>query len=84
MKQKFNLKDYTANVNFEEYAELKPKEAIMTNCLQCCSFDEEEVLKCDIKTCPLNILKTKWFKRKRVISHELRETRSRNLKTNRF
>jgi len=60
----FKLYNYTNRTDFSDI-ELTPKEAILAKCYDCCCYDGDEVLMCEIKSCPLMKYKNKWFKKPR-------------------
>ena len=66
-KEKFKLVDYNNKTDFTNI-ELTFKQAILAKCWDCCCYDGKEVKKCDIKHCPLNKFKNKWFKIPRKVN----------------
>lgn len=75
--KKFILADYKDIVeDWSEYEELTPKQAILANCYQCCVYQSTEVSKCVSKSCPLWLLRKKWWKKptkKRELTEEQKE-----------
>jgi len=71
----FKLYNYDKPTDFSEI-ELTPREAILAKCYDCCCYDGNEVLLCDLKTCPLQQFKMKWFKKPR--KRNLNDKRSLN------
>ena len=62
----FRLANYNNPVDFTD-VELTPREAILAKCHDCCCYDANEVLACDIKICPLKKFKDMWYRKPRKV-----------------
>lgn len=77
-KQKITLYEYNELVDFTNYQELTPLQAIKLKCKECCCFNMSDVKRCEIKSCALNQFINR--QRKYNITEADRERRREQLK----
>ena len=59
----FRLSEYNDYVpDFSVYEPLRPSEAVRAMCKQCCVYNTHEARKCVSKSCPLWLLRKRYFK----------------------
>ena len=62
-KKRFMLSEYNDYVpDFSVYEPLRPSEAVRAMCKQCCVYSTHEARKCVSKSCPLWLLRKRYFK----------------------
>ena len=62
-KKRFMLSEYSDYVpDFSVYEPLRPSEAVKAMCKQCCVYNTHEARKCVSKSCPLWLLRKRYFK----------------------
>ena len=62
-KKRFMLSEYNDYVpDFSVYEPLRPSEAVRAMCKQCCVYNTHEARKCVSKSCPLWLLRKRYFK----------------------
>ena len=62
-KKRFMLSEYNDYVpDFSVYEPLRPSEAVKAMCKQCCVYNTHEARKCVSKSCPLWLLRKRYFK----------------------
>ena len=62
-KKRFMLSEYNDYVpDFSVYEPLRPSEAVKAMCKQCCVYSTHEARKCVSKSCPLWLLRKRYFK----------------------
>ena len=63
VKKRFMLSEYNDYVpDFSVYEPLRPSEAVKAMCKQCCVYSTHEARKCVSKSCPLWLLRKRYFK----------------------
>ena len=63
VKKRFMLSEYNDFVpDFSVYEPLRPSEAVKAMCKQCCVYSTNEARKCVSKSCPLWLLRKRYFK----------------------
>ena len=63
VKKRFMLSDYNDYVpDFSVFQPLRPSEAVKAMCKQCCVYSTREARKCVSKSCPLCLLRKRYFK----------------------
>ena len=63
VKKRFMLSEYNDYVpDFSVYEPLRPSEAVRAMCKQCCVYNTHEARKCVSKSCPLWLLRKRYFK----------------------
>lgn len=63
VKKRFMLSEYNDYVpDFSVYEPLRPSEAVRAMCKQCCVYSTHEARKCVSKSCPLWLLRKRYFK----------------------
>ena len=62
-KKRFMLSEYNDYVpDFSVYEPLRPSDAVRAMCKQCCVYSTREARKCVSKSCPLWLLRKRYFK----------------------
>ena len=63
VKKRFMLSEYNDYVpDFSVYEPLRPSDAVRAMCKQCCVYSTHEARKCVSKSCPLWLLRKRYFK----------------------